>query len=280
MWILFALTAGALFAATTLQNKSIAAKGVDPWILSSIFSGVGAIVTMPFLFIQAEYVAIVDAWVVIVATACVVVLHNFLNFTALKYLSASAHGTFYKLRLVFAFLLGVIAGYEVASLHIFFGVVLVIAAGALLLWKRGSTLPTYGVACVLGAALLNACAFVGYKHLLTILSVETLTFLMFCIPAIINSFLVPHFAHKMRAALSRSGYLTVLCACVSGVAANIAMNYAIQLGTVSGTLVVVETGILLVLAGEYVILRDRKDLLSKCIAVLVALCGSLLIVWR
>lgn len=276
MWSIFAAVAGALYTGSTLLNRRSLNKGNDPWVLSFYFSAVGAVVSLPFIFVELKITNTLLPWALLLVTAGLVVFHNFLNFTALKHLSASIHGTFYKSRLVWSFLLGLAFMQESWAVLTLVGIIATVVAGALLLWKTGEPISRVGVLYVLGSSLVNVVALLLYKYLFGYFNVGTLTFLMFFIPAILNACIIPNFWNKAIDA-TKSHVWTLLIACAFGGFANLAMNQAIALGEVTGTLVIMEAALIFILAGEHFFLKEKKDVLRKTIAVVLATVGAICI---
>lgn len=280
MWVYYAIGAGILFTFSTLLNRRILKAGNDPWILSFYFSAIGAVITLPFMIGHLHMPSIWSLWLVMLLTAGLIVFHNFLNYTALKYISASVHGTFYKLRLVWAFLIGVFLTNESWHALTVVGVGLTVAAGMLLLWQKGERFSMKGIAFVVGSGLVNAIAFTLFKFLFGSFSVETLTFLTFFLPAIINTLVIPQFPARLKEFGSKQKWLLVILACSFGAFANLAINTAINLGEVTGVLVIVEVFLILVLAGEHLFLKERAGMLKKTAAVVLAIIGAICILIR
>ncbi len=276
MWLFFAIAAGILFTFSTLLNRRILKSGSDPWILSFYFSAIGSVITLPFMVGNFQAPNTWSLWLLMVLTACLVVFHNFLNYTALKHISASVHGTFYKFRLVWALLIGIVLTLESWQLLTVFGVALTVAAGVLLVWQKGERFSMTGIAFVLGSGVVNAVAFTLYKFLFDSFSVETLTFLTFFIPAVVNVLVIPRFGQRIKG-FGSTMWLSVILACSFGAFANLAINTSINMGEVTSTLVIVEAFLILVLAGEHLFLKERAGMLKKTIAVLLAVIGAICI---
>ncbi len=279
MWLYFAIGAGLLFTCSTLLNRRILKTGSDPWVLSFYFSAIGSVISLPFMLSNFKAPDTWSLWLIMLLTACLVVFHNFLNYTALKHISASVHGTFYKLRLVWVFLIGIFLALESWQALTVLGVTLTVAAGVLLVWKKGERFSMTGVAFVIGSSLVNAIAFTLFKFLFGSFNVETLTFLTFFIPAIINALVIPKFPQRVKEFGSKN-WLVIVTACSFGAFANLAINTAINLGQVTSVLVIVEVFLILVLAGEHLFLKERAGMLKKTVAVLLAVIGAICILIR
>ncbi len=280
MWLYFAVGAGLLFTCGTLLNRKVLKAGNDPWIFSFCFSAISAIITLPFMLGHLKAPSDWSLWLIMLVTAGLIVSHNFLNYTALKYISASVHGTFYKLRLVWAFLIGIFLTNESWNALTVIGVTLTVAAGMLLLWNKGERFSTKGIVFVAGSGLVNAIAFTLYKFLFGSFSVETLTFLTFFLPALINAALIPNFSQKLKTFGTNQKWGLVILACSFGAFANLAINTAINLGEVTSVLVIVEVFLILVLAGEHIFLKERSGIIKKTTAVLLAVIGAICILVR
>ncbi len=276
MWYVFALAAGVLYTASILLTRRSLNKGGDPWVFSFYFSAIGALVSIPFVFVGLQASATFLPWAFLLITAALVVFHNFLNFTALKHLNASVHGTFYKLRLVWSFLLGIIFLQESWTALTLVGVAATVTAGALLLWKKGEPVSKVGLLFVFGSSVVNVLALLLYKQLFADFNVGTLTFMMFFVPAILNALIIPNFWQKAAGA-TKNHVWTLGIACTLGGFANLAMNQSIALGQVTGTLVIIEACLIFILAGEHFFLKERKDLFRKAAAVLLATIGAICI---
>jgi len=205
-----------------------------------------------------------------------IVLHNYLNFTSSNYLEASIKGVTEKLRLVWLLIFAVLILQESLNWYKIVGTTMAILAGILIIgvFRRPEHLK--GIVLSSSATVIYASVIILYKILFQSFNSFTLTFFVFFIPAVLNVFLIPHAIPKIVKMFNEDGK-AVFLASAAGAFANLTMIYALSLGEVSRVSVMIESFLVVILVFEHVWLKERKNVIIKLAAVLLAILGGLFI---
>lgn len=276
MWFLYALASGSFYTVSGLVTRYVLKEHKDAWAFSFYFSAVGALVSLPFMLQSPKMPSISWLWLLMLGVGCMIVGHNWLNFSSSKYLEASVQGTVVKLRLVWAFIAGVLLLHEMWSVQKLIGTCFAIVAGLLIVKHFRKPESVKGVALSVASTFVYAAVIVLYKVLFKGFNAPTLTFFIFLIPTIINLIIMPNALSRVSA-LFRAKPIPIFLSCALGGFANLAMNQALVLGEISRVLVIIESFLVLTLIGEHVFLKEKEHLKIKLIAVLCAIIGAILI---
>lgn len=277
MWLLFALLAGALYTGQGLITRHVLRGQKDAWAFSFYFSLIGAIVSLPFMLASPKFPTAWQPWVVTLFVGLLIVGQNLLNFKSSNYLEASISGAITKFRLVWVFILSVLILHTGFSWLKFFGTMLAVGAGLVIIqrFKRPKSLT--GVALAFSATILFATVIILYKYLFAYFNPVSLTFFVtFLPPVILNLLIMPRSLQRVGAIFKSSGR-NVLLACGLGALANLALNQGLSLNEASSVLVIAEAFLIVTLVGEHVFLKEKEHLWVKIVAVGLATAGAILI---
>lgn len=276
MWFLFAILSGLFYTGQGLLTRYVLRDNKDAWAFSFYFSLVGALVSLPFMLSNLKIASSLPAWILIILVGFLIVAQNFLNFKSSNFIEASISGTISKFRLVWVFILEVIILHEVFSWNKLLGILFSVLAGVIII--RGIKKPksTKGVLLALSATIIYAIVIMFYKILFKSFNSQSLTFLIFAIPALLNFLIMPQAKQRLVRLIKENGK-TVLLACTLGAFANLAMNYSLSIGEATKTLVIIESFLIVALVGEHFFLKEKKHLLIKALAVVLAITGAIII---
>lgn len=127
------------------------------------------------------------------------------------------------------------------------------------------------------STLFASAIIVLSKHLLGSFNAVSLTFFATFLPATIINFALMPSARTRIKKLFRSDWRVVLLACSFGAFANLALNQALYLHEASSVVIISEVFLVLVLAGEHILLKEKEQILIKLLSVLLAISGAVLI---
>lgn len=275
-WLFFSLLSGLMYTVQGLMSRYILKGQRDAWAFSFFFSLVGALTALPFMLWRPQLSQSPVHWLILVIVGGLIVSQNYLNFKATNFLEASVQGSLTKFRLLWILLAGVIFLHESFSPFKLAGTLLTIAAGLVIFAKKVDHQSKYGIGLTLSATLIYAIVILLYKILFAGFNSHTLTFFIFAIPALINILIMPNSISRILAMAKTQGRV-VLIATMFGGWANLAMNQALAIGEASKVLVIIEAFLVIVLAGEVMILQEKKGLWKKILAVTLATAGAILI---
>ncbi len=276
MWLLLSLAAGSFYTASDLISRYVLKKKLDPWAFSFYFSTVGAFVSLPFIFFDESNKLAMLPLLILFSLGFLIVLHNYLKMKSLNFASVSLSNTVYKFRLVAIFAFAIFTGQDVFSYNKLLGVLLVTVSGLFLLHSFKKEKSYFGLLLSLGAALVYAVVISAMKVLFNYFSVSLLTFMIFAVPAMLNYLIMPKAKERIVKLYKQEGKMVII-ACFFGALANLSINAAYNLSTVSAVAVILEVFLILVLLLETLVLNEKEQLIAKVLAVIVALMGAILV---
>lgn len=276
MWFSFAILSGLFYTGSQLISRHVLKGGKDSWAFSFYFSFVGAIVSFPFMLMDLKLPHSIGLYAVMLFTGFFIVGHNYLIFKAQNYLEPSLQGAILKFRLVWVFALGVILLSESITAYKVIGTILAFLAGVVVVGKFGKRNYLKGITLVIFSTILYSSLIILNKYLLEDFNAASLTFFIFFFPTIINYIVMPQRQSRITS-LSKSDFKFVILSCIFGAFANLAMNEALDLGEASKVLVIIESFLIVILAGEKIFLKEKGSFLTKLIAVGLATAGGILI---
>lgn len=276
MWLPLSLAAGLLYTVQGLLTRYVLKGDQDAWAFSFYFSLVGALTALPFVLWQPQFATSPTLWLVLLLVGGLIVLQNYLSFRSTNYLEASVQGSITKVRLLWVLIIGVLFFQESLSVLKIIGTLLTIAAGIVIYFKSTEVKSKLGFYLTLAATLVYAVIIGLYKVLFSEFNSATLTFFIFAIPAVMNSFVMPNAIQRIKKMAVTQGK-SVLIATFLGGFANLAMNQALEMGEASRVLVIIEAFLIILLMGEHIYLKERSDFKRKLVAVGLATIGAILI---
>ena len=276
MWFLFAALSGLLYSGESLLQRFLLRDQKDAWAFSFFYSLIGTVIALPFMLADAQLPTSWVPWLLAVVVGLLIVGNNLLVFKSSNYLEASIVGSLSKIRFVWIFVLGILFLDSSFSWPKLFGTVLAIAAGVVIIhsFKRPKSL--VGIALVLGATLFNASIIILSKYLLDSFNVASFTFFATFLPAAIFNFLLMPQAFKRTKRLFKSDWRVIVVACSLGAFANLALNKALSLHDANSVVVMSEIFLVLVLAGEHILLKEKEHLWIKLLSIALAISGAIL----
>lgn len=276
MWFLFAILSGFFFASLNLiERHLLESDESDPLAFSFFFSFLSMLLLIPFVLFDPQFSSEFLPWLLVIIVSALLSANNFLNFTGIKYASASIVGTIGKFKIVWVFVLGLLLAQEVWSPYKGLGIFLTVLAGVVLVAKLNMGASLKGIIFAFVSTFFGAMALVIYTPLLKEFNVTTLTFLIFAFPAGINFIAMKGRIFRVQRQYNAYSW-RLLIVSVFGVLGNIFIVAAINLGEASRVLVVVEFLFILVLLGEHYVLKDKTQVLRKGIAATFATIGAIL----
>jgi len=276
MWLVFSLLSGTFYTIQGLITRRVLKGNKDAWAFSFYFSAVGAIISLPFFLANIRIATNYPFWLVMILVGILIVVQNLLNFKSANYLPASISGAVTKFRLVWVFVLGVIILREAYTWQKALGTAFAVLAGIIILNKASKLGSVKGFVLIFSSTVFYAIVIILYKYLFKAFNSQSLTFFIFLFPALINLFIMPNSIERVTKLAKNSG-LPVFVACALGGFANLAMNYSLSIGEASRVLVIIESFLIITLVGEHLILKEKTNLFTKLLAVILAIIGAILI---
>lgn len=274
MWVIYALVAGIASAIGSLFAKRAAADISDSWLRSFYFSLFGTIIVLPFFIWEFSLPQTLLEAALILVAGVVIVASNYCSFRSYNYLSTSTISVIFKLKFVWILLFGILALKQVLSAKNIIGIIVILGASMVIAdfrhWKSNRT-----------GVVMSALATIGstiYAILLTILTKTigplSLLFYVCVIPMLLNALLIPHLFEKTKKTWRNTKFILF-----NGFFAMF-MNLAYILAfkeEFTRFFFLTEVSMIIILAGEYVWLKDRTNLPLKLTAVALAIAGAILI---
>jgi drug/metabolite transporter (DMT)-like permease len=276
MWVVMALISGGAYTVSGLLTRHVLRKKQDAWAFSFVFSLMGALVSLPLMWWNYQGASSLSLWGLMVGVGGLIVIHNYLNFSASNYLEASLVGVITKFRLVWVFGLGVVILGEVFEWQKVAGLILTLMSGWLIVRKFRKPDKIRGVLLAVSATAVYAAVVLAYKYLFREFNTATLTFFIFMIPAVINMLVMPNFGSRVTKLCRENGAGVILAGVVGGVA-NLSMNQALNWGEISRVPVIIEAFMVVTLVGEHYWLKETSYARVKLVAAMLALVGAMLI---
>jgi len=276
MWLIFALLSGFFYTVQGLITRHVLKGNKDAWAFSFYFSAIGALISSPFFLTNIKIAYTYPYWLMMVLVGLLIVAQNLLSFKSANYLPASISGAMTKFRLVWVFILGVIILREAFTWQKLVGTLFAVLAGIIILNKVNKLGSIKGLSLVFSSTIFYAIVIILYKYLFQTFNSQSLTFFIFLFPAIINLSIMPN-SIKRIVNLGKISGLPVFIACALGGFANLTMNYSLSIGEASRVLVIIESFLVITLVGEHLVLKEKKHLLIKLLAVILAVIGAILI---
>ncbi len=278
MWLLYVILSGVFYTAQGLLTRHILKGEKDSWAFSFYFSFIGAVVSFPFMLVSPHLPSSISGWILGICISLLIVAHNFFNFRASNTLEASIVGAVTKFRLIWVFILGIIFLHEAFTFAKTLGILFTILAGWLIVKKFKSIHQSKGILYTFISTIIYAVIIVLYKYLFTFFNVTSATFfIVFLFPAIINIIIMPRFKERVIKIMRHDGKFVLLATGLGGFA-NLAINQSLSLGEVSRVTVINEAFLISVLIFEHLLLKERSNMKTKLIAVILAVVGAILMV--
>lgn len=277
MWFIFSALAGLLYTSENLLQRHFLRQQKDAWAFSFFYSLVGTIVSFPFMVASPVVPGSIIPWVGALFVGLLIVGNNLLLFKAANHIEASLSGALFKLKFVWIFILGIVLLGDAFEWTRLGGVVLTIAAGLLIIHRFKRAESGAGISLVLAATLFNALLIIVSKYLLDYFNPASLTFFATFLPALLLNFILMPQAPRRIKSMFTNDWKVVFGICAVGAVANLALNLALSLNDVTSVMVVSEVFLVLVLAGEHILLKEKEQLWVKLMSILLAVAGAILI---
>jgi len=277
MWFIFSALAGLLYTGEGLLQRYFLRKQKDAWAFSFFYSLVGTIVSFPFMLASPVLPTTIWPWLGALLVGLLIVGNNLLLFKAANHIEASISGALFKLKYVWIFLLSIVilgTAFEWTKLM---GVILTISAGLIIMHTFKRPKDTTGISLVLLATLFNALIIIASKYLLDYFNAPSLTFFASFLPALLLNFMLMPRATSRIKGMFKADWKVVFGICAVGAAANLALNQALSLHDATSVIIISEVFLVLILAGEHLVLKEKEQLWVKLGSILLAVGGAVMI---
>jgi drug/metabolite transporter (DMT)-like permease len=277
VWLILSSLSGLLFTAEGLLQRHFLRQQKDAWAFSFFYSLVGTIVSFPFMLAAPVIPRTVVPWLLAILLGLCIVGNNLLLFKAANHIEASLIGTLFKLRFVWMFALSIAllgTAFEWTKLG---GVILTIAAGLVILHRFKQRASSKGMYLVLIATVFNALVIIISKYLLDYFNAPSLTFFATFVPALVITFIVmPNASQRIRSMFA-ADWKMVFGICAVGALGNLVLNNALSLHDPTSVMIIGEAFLILTLAGEHLLLKEKEHLWTKLGSIMLAIGGVILL---
>lgn len=277
MWFIFSALAGLLYTGENLLKRHFLRKQKDAWAFAFFYSLVGAIVSFPFMLASPVLPNSVGPWLGALLVGLLVVGNNLFLFKAANHIEASIIGTLFKLKFAWIFLLSILLLGTAFEWTKFVGVVFTIGAGLVIMHRFKRPKDSSGITLVLLATLFNALLIVTSKYLLNYFNAPSLTFFATFLPAVLLNFVLMPKATSRIKNMFAADWKVVFGICAVGALASLALNKALSLHDATSVMIISETFLVFVLAGEHLMLKEKEQLLVKLGSAVLAIAGAVMI---
>jgi drug/metabolite transporter (DMT)-like permease len=277
MEFLLGSVAGLFFVITNIAGRAVLKHAKDYWSYSFYFSLIGSIVILPFIFVDLKIPTTIVPWLILIFVCGIITLHNFFSFGAQSYISPSIQGSLNKFRLLWIFLLSLIFLSAEFTWFKMLGVIFTFLAGIVLSGVIKKPDSIKGALYTIISTIIYAFIIILYDVLLQDFSVFFLTFTVFFIPALMNFLIMKSPVRRLKEYIFKDLKMLIIGAVTGGIA-NIFMNFSISITedpTVA--IVIIEASLIILLAGEIIILRENKNFWMKSLSVIFAVLGAVFI---
>ena len=276
MWFTYAILASLFFVGSETIQRYLLKGNKDFWAYSFWFSAFGALINLPFMLSDFEAPSEISFWLLVAWLGPLITLHNFLNFSSVKYLSPSFKSAISKFRLIWTFIFGVMFLSEIVTLGKITGAGLTVMAGLLVIGTIRGTENSKGILPIFSSTILYAIGTTIVSTLLKDSNPATITFFVFFLPATMNFILMPNAFSRTLKIIKQYRYLLILST-VTAAFGNLLMNYALKSGAQSDVVIIMEGSLVLLLAAEFFILKEKGSIRLKIAAIILAILGALLV---
>jgi drug/metabolite transporter (DMT)-like permease len=277
MWFVFSALAGLLYTGEGLLQRHFLRKQKDAWAFSFFYSLVGAIVSFPFMLASPVVPTSIMPWLGALLVGLLIVGNNLFLFKAANSIEASLIGALFKVKFVWIFGLSIVllgSAFEWTKLA---GVAFTIAAGLVIVHRFKRPGSSAGIYLVLMATVLNALLIIMSKYLLDYFNPGSLTFFVSFLPALVLNFVLMPRASSRIKSMFTSDWKVVFGICAVGAVANLVLNLALSLHDATSVMIISEVSLVLVLAGEHILLKEKEQLWVKLGSIVLAIAGAILI---
>jgi len=276
MWFIFSALAGLLYTGESLLQRHFLRKQKDAWAFSFFYSLVGTVVSFPFMLASPVVPHSVGPWLVTLLVGLLIVGNNLLLLKAANHVEASVIGTLFKLKFVWIFALSIVLLGSTFAWAKLWGVMLTIAAGLVILHRFKRPKDNAGVSYVLMATVLNALVIIASKYLLRYFNAPSLTFFASFLPALLLNFILMPKAVVRIKSMFAMDWKVVFGICALGAMTNLVLNQALSLHDPTSVIIISEVFLVLVLAGEHIVLKEKERLWIKLCSIVLAVAGAIL----
>lgn len=276
MWFIFSALAGVLYTSESLLQRHFLRKQKDAWAFSFFYSLVGTIISFPFMLASPVLPHSIWPWLGALLVGLLIVGNNLLLFKAANHIEASMIGTLFKLKFVWIFILSILLLGDTFEWTKLGGVVLTILAGLVIIHRFKRPTLNSGASFVLMATVFNALIIIASKYLLDYFNVPSLTFFASFLPALLLNFiLMPRASLRIKRMFVMDGKV-VFGICAIGAIANLVLNQALSLHDPTSVIIISEVFLVLILAGEHIVLKEKERLWIKLASIVLAISGAIL----
>lgn len=263
--------------AESLLQRSHLRKQNDVWTFALFYCLIGSLVSLPFMLASPKVPSEPGLWLLSLLVGLLIVGNNMLLFKATGLIEVSQLNSLLKLRLVWAFIFGLLFLGEPFSWEKLAGTLLAILAGWLIIHSFKRPESVKGITLVLVMSFVNAAIFILFKYLLSSYNAVSLMFFADFLPATIFTVLFAPKALTKIKTIFKGDWQIIFLACILGALSNLALLAALSLNSVTSVLIINEVFLILVLVGEHIVLKEKEHAWIKAVTVILAIAGAVLI---
>lgn len=280
LWFFLALSSALIFAAQELLMRILAVKTGSPRVFAVVFNLWGGLFAIIMFILERGSLTSLSGltpaqYLLIGSTVILYGLYERIQFFARQGTDASTFAIIFRLSTVIGFAGAILFLQETLTVEKIIGVVLIISASLLLVFKN----PKFTVTPALGYAVLCA-VFLGLTSVLDKPASEPLpatlySFIVWCLPIVIVAF--PGITKKEITREFHIGGWKVALAALLNVVGYIIYIQALSLAEASRVNPITATTGIFTVAGGIYFLREHGHLWRKIIATTIAFIGVLLL---
>ena len=272
---LFAAFAAILFSVFGLLSRVLSVKSENPLALSAVYGFIGAIFSIPILFVEPWKFGDITLGILFVTFLATVLFGIFeaTEFFAQKYLEASRSTIFFQITPIVTFIGSVAFLHESVSLQKLFAIALIIGGNGVVAFRHGGHISMRGALFMLGAVFGLGSAYVADKAVFSHYPLGLYVGITYLFPALYVSALIrgQRFLQLKRELLLASWRLPILGA-VSVLSYYMVLK-TFQLAEASVAIPVIFTSTILTALGGVVILKERSNIAQKLLGAVFVVFG-------
>jgi len=274
MWLWYGIIGGITAALGALYAKKAVSYIKDPWMRSFYFSAVVCILVFPFFLYEFSLPKNLMEVGLILLTSAALVIGNYFSFKSYNYLNPSSINIIGKIRLIWVALVGILFLKQILLLKDVFGMILILIASIIIVDYKNLKINYQGLIAV----IISTLPFAVFAYAISILSKDiapfSVLFFISITPALMNWIVIRDWKNKFVKTYSKTKILII------GAIFSTIYNMCMVLGVreePTKVFFILETGIIVIVIGEYFWMKDKKNLLIKILAVALAIAGAILL---
>lgn len=271
----FAIIAVLAGSIVKILNKSLVSNSVSPYAIYFFYTASSTLITLIFTPKGLPYHFSLSTWALLFGAGAVWTIAGVFNLKAYEYISASDGEVFSKLSLVLITLGGVFLYDETLSSGALFGFALIVSTIFLNVTKVQFTW-SKGIFYALIATTATGVAVICDKYLSTKVPASQLTLISYALPAVFLFFRDTGVVKTSIKALQLNGWKMLFIPFL-GTLRYYCIISAFAIGELTKISIILETAIVLVFVGEFLLLREKQSLATRSTCCALCLTGALLV---